>query len=232
MRSFLESVFWILLIIGLLLLFGSILVAAICALFKRISDTGTHKPSSPTSAPKFKFPKLDFLWDYESPEKKAGRMGEQFANQVIREILRESDVSFANVKISAEGKQCEIDNLIINNRGVFIIEVKNYVGEVYGTEEDPEWIKNKISPGGYFSQVTVKNPIKQVKRQTFILSRYLKAYGIDVWIEGYVFFVNMNSPVESKYVLRTQKDIDNAIHYGYNNNLRSDVKEKIVELLR
>ena len=47
-----------------------------------------------------------------------------------------------------------------------------------------------------------------------------------------MFFVEMNSPVVSKRVLVTQKDIDDAIHYGYNNKLTVDKKNKIVELLR
>ena len=46
------------------------------------------------------------------------------------------------------------------------------------------------------------------------MSRLLKEQGIDVWIEGYVFFVEMNSPVESPYVLVTQRDIDEVIHNG------------------
>ena len=31
-----------------------------------------------------------------------------------------------NIKISFEEREAELDNVVINNRGVFIIEVKNY----------------------------------------------------------------------------------------------------------
>ena len=47
--------------------------------------------------------KKDYI-NYESPEKRAGRQGEQFASQIIREILNEKDVLLTNVKIAFEGK--------------------------------------------------------------------------------------------------------------------------------
>ncbi len=94
-----------------------------------------------------------------------------------------------------------------------------------------EWIKNKITSAGYFYQKKVKNPIRQVKRQVYILSTYLRQYGIDTWIMGYVFLVERNSPVESDHVLESQRDIDDVIHFGTNNNLTIAQKNSIVELL-
>lgn len=167
----------------------------------------------------------------ESPERRAGRIGERFAINVIQEILNENDVLLTNVEISADGKNTELDNVIINPNGVFIIEVKNYYGELFGTEDDYEWIKNKITSTGNIYQQAVKNPIKQVKRQVYIMSRLLKEQGIDVWIEGYVFFVEMNSPVESPYVLVTQRDIDEVIHKGIENKLSQAVISEIETLL-
>ena len=167
----------------------------------------------------------------ESPEKRAGRLGERYARNIIQEILEEDDILLSNVQITADEKFTELDNVIINSNGVFIIEVKNYSGELFGEEEDQEWIKNTISGAGNVYQKVVKNPIKQVKRQIYILSRLLKENDIDVWIEGYVFFVEMNSPVVSSYVLRTQKDIDNAIHHGINNDLSYIAQEQLEQLL-
>lgn len=168
---------------------------------------------------------------FESGEERAGRYGEQFVSQIIREILNEKDVLLTNVKVSFEGKNTELDNVIINNRGVFIIEVKNYSGILIGDEDDFEWIKNKYTEAGNFYQKSVKNPIKQIKRQVYILSGYLKAHEFDVWIEGYVFLVEGNSPVNSKYILNTQKDIDTVIHFGINNKLKKVDKERIVEFI-
>ncbi len=178
----------------------------------------------------FLYSKTDFS-RFESDEKRAGRRGEQFAAQIIREILNDKDVLLTNVKVSFGDKHAELDSVIINNRGVFIIEVKNYSGELYGDEDDYEWIKNKYTPAGNFYQKSVKNPIKQVKRQVYILSHYLKRNGINVWIEGYAFLVEMNSPVDSSYILDSQSDIDSVIHLGINNRLTNSAKKAIVGLL-
>ncbi len=167
----------------------------------------------------------------ESPERRAGRLGERFASNLISETLEDDDVLLTNVAIFADGKETELDNVIINSYGVFIIEVKNYYGELFGDEDDHEWIKNKITPAGYIYQKSVKNPIKQVKRQIYILSSLLKEHGINAWIEGYVFFVERNCPVESDFVLETTDDIYEAIHTASRNRLSAKTQNKIVSLL-
>ena len=163
----------------------------------------------------------------ETPEKQAGRMGERIATAVISEVLREDDTLLTNVPVIYNGKQTELDNVIINSNGVFIIEVKNLRGVLSGDEESFDWIQTKSSSAGEFYQKKVKNPIGQVKRQIYILSKYLKKRGIDVWIEGYVFFVERNSPIKNDYVLETRKDIDRAIHRGATQKL-SPQKQKVI----
>ena len=167
----------------------------------------------------------------ESPEKQAGRQGEKLASIVITETFDEKDVLLNNVAIRADGKDAEMDSIVVNDHGVFIIEVKNYHGQLFGAEDDYEWIKNKTTTGGNTYQHPVKNPIRQVKRQIYVLSRFLKDHGVRVWVEGYVFFIEMNSPVESPYVLKTRKDIDLAIHDPFAKGISRETKEKIISLL-
>ena len=167
----------------------------------------------------------------ESEARRAGRRGEHFASRLISEVLNDWDILLTNVKLSYDGKRTELDNVIINNRGVFIIEVKNYSGMLVGEEDDFEWVKNKVTDAGNIYQKTVKNPIPQVKRQIYILSGRLKQRKLDVWVEGYVFFVERNSPVRSDYVLDTRRDIDRVIHHGTDNNLSNAEKKRIVDAL-
>lgn len=166
----------------------------------------------------------------ESPEKRAGRMGERFATTIIQEILRADDALLTNVRISAEGKQTELDNIIINSNGVYIIEVKNWTGQLSGDEESYDWIQTKSTYGNVY-QKEVKNPIGQVKREIYILSKLLKENGLDVWIEGYVFFVEMNSPINSEYVLQTQGDINRAIHTSGRKKLNVSDQRLIIDIL-
>lgn len=169
---------------------------------------------------------------FETAEKRAGRQGEEFATEVIREILKEGDILLTNVRIHMGDKNAELDNVIINDRGVFIIEVKNYSGELIGEEEDAEWIKIHNPLGGNAYQKTVKNPIKQVQRQKDILILYLKHHGLEPQVEGYAFLLEQNSPVESSVILKTRADIDNVIHRGEKNSLREETKKRIAELIK
>ncbi len=152
------------------------------------------------------------LTHIETPEKRAGRLGESIATDIIREILRDDDVLFVNIPLHIDHLQTELDNVIVNRYGVHIIEVKTLNGMLIGDEDEDDWIQTQNPAGGYFLQKTIKNPIRQVKRQVDILSQILKKHGLHVRIKGYVFFVEMNSPIKSRYVLETQGDIDAAIH--------------------
>ncbi|MBQ7582962.1 MAG: NERD domain-containing protein [Lachnospiraceae bacterium] len=158
-------------------------------------------------------------------------MGERIATSIISEILNDEDILLTNVGIFTDGKETELDNVIINTKGIFIIEVKNYSGQLIGDEEDAEWIKNKVTEAGYLYQKTVRNPIRQVKRQEYLMSKLLKDNGIHVWIKGYVFLLERNSPVKSAYILDTQKDIDVAVHPDAVDQMDVEMVESVKRLL-
>lgn len=168
---------------------------------------------------------------FESGKRRTGRLGEEFIAGVIQDVLREDDYLFTNVEIKNDGKRAEMDCIVVNTCGVFIFEVKNYSGQLSGTEEDFEWFKVKVTGAGNVYTDRVKNPIPQVKRQVHILAKYLRYYGCDVWVDGYAILVNNNSPVKSEVIISNSAQIDRIIHtHGKNQLSRSEV-EKIRRLL-
>ena len=173
---------------------------------------------------------IQIFWlgiNIEDPVERAGRRGEEIATDIISRVLTDDDILLTNVRISFEGSRSEVDNLIINSHGVFIIEAKNYVGELVGGLDDYEWKKYKITPGGDIYCKTVKNPIKQVKRQIYILSHILRQHKLDVWVDGYVILLEKNSPVDDNMILESLSDIDKAIH-GIGSNRLSDREIDII----
>lgn len=164
--------------------------------------------------------------DEEQERRLAGKRGEKVVTDEIKRVKRKDDYLFTNVKISFKGKRTECDNIIVNNFGVFIIEVKNYSGSLSGNENDDEWVERK-----YFEEKNVKNPIKQVRRQIDILSKRLKNNGLRAWIDGYVIFIHDNSPVNSKYIISLD-DIDRVIHTQGKNKLTNEQVEKISEIIK
>ena len=168
----------------------------------------------------------------ESGKRRAGRQGEIAATNAIRSVLRDGDLLFTNVEISYDGKPAELDNVIVNSFGVFIIEVKNYKGRLYGNEDDYEWTKYKEDGYGNTFEKKVKNPIKQVKRQVYVLAKYLNYHGIRVWVEGYALLLYGNSPINSTEILSNTDDIDRAIHTPGSNKLSGEQINFIANFIR
>ncbi len=172
--------------------------------------------------------------DYEREQRKikdAGNFGESICKGEIKQILRSDDILINNICLNINGKETEIDNLIINKNGIFIIEVKNYNGTLYGDIDDFEWKKRKVSPGGNVFTKEVKNPIRQMKRQTYLLSRYLKENGIWIWISPYAYFINDNSPVDDESVISDIQELDTIIHKPQEKIYDDKVISKAVKLL-
>lgn len=162
---------------------------------------------------------------------RAGRRGEEYAVDMIRRVMREDDRLFTNVCIEPDGRKTELDIIIVNKYGVFIIEVKNYRGLLSGGADDFKWQKLKTTDAGNTYEKTVRNPIRQVKRQIFLLSRFLDANGIKAWISGYAYIIYANAPVKSEYLLESLDDIDRAIHTRDRRLLDDETIERIAGLM-
>lgn len=170
-------------------------------------------------------------WIFEAPEKRAGRRGEYAVTNAIKSVLREGDYLFTNISISFDGQLTELDNVVVNKYGVFIIEAKYYKGRLYGKEDDYKWVKYKDDGYGNTFKMEVKNPVKQVKRQVYILSKYLKYYGERTWVDGYAVLVKGGSPIKSNIVLESTYDIDKAIHTPERHLLPKQKVEAIKKIL-
>ena len=204
--------------------FNIIGIIAVIAIIVILATRSKNRPNS-GNEPGFR------EWIFTPEYKRAGIRGEEAATRAIRSVLREGDRLFTNVSIGYDGKPAELDNVIVNKYGVFIIEVKNYTGRIIGGEDDYEWQKYKTTDAGNTYEKTVKNPIKQVKRQIYILARYLEYYGSRVWVRGYAILLHGNSPVQSEYILTSVADIDRAIHTSDRRMLDAKTLEKITELM-
>ena len=168
----------------------------------------------------------------EDQKRIAGKEGESQAKKILNHYLNENDLLLNNVNISIHGRNTELDYVVINNNGIFIFEVKNFSGKLVGNEDDQYWNKYKISRGNKEYIKEIRNPIKQLKREIYLLKEYLKYYGVDLWIEGYVLFVNMNSPVENEYTVNDKSEIDDILHLRRNQVLTKNQIEKIISILK
>lgn len=169
---------------------------------------------------------------YESSRKVAGRYAEELVANILKQSLKDDDYLFTNIEIEFDGRPAELDFVVVNKCGVFIFEVKNYKGELHGTEDDYEWYKEKRTIENNTYAKMVKNPIKQVKRQVYLLANYLDYYGKKVWVDGYAILLHGNSPVKSDMVISSIDEFNNVIHTHRKNRLTQKDVEDIVNILK
>ncbi len=125
----------------------------------------------------------------------AGIIGEIKSVQILDSLTDEYTV-LHNVKVDHEGKSSQLDNVVIGPNGIFIVETKNIKGDVTGTDEDKNITIHKIGQEGGRYTSSMYNPAKQVSTHVYRTSNYLKSKGINMWIQGLVFFANPNYRVE------------------------------------
>lgn len=78
--------------------------------------------------------------------------------------------SLHNIYIPYRGKTSEIDILLVHEKGIFVIESKNYSGWIFGSAEQANWtqcLPNKDKNKFY-------NPIKQNRTHINALSQFLE----------------------------------------------------------
>ena len=106
----------------------------------------------------------------------------------VRRALRRQKYVINNLILADErGHTSQIDHIVINSAGVFVIETKNYAGRIYGNDNQIEWtqvlsygrIKNKLY-----------NPVKQNATHIYKLTKII---GNDYPIFNAVVFVRGNT---------------------------------------
>ena len=125
-----------------------------------------------------------------------GKRGENRVRRIIGKTQEGLRYVFNNYKIVDEGMSCQIDHILINQNGVFVIETKNYSGNIYGTDEQREWtqvlaygkVKNKIY-----------NPVKQNNTHLYRIRKILpKEFPL---VSIVVFVQNNTQHINSKVAI-------------------------------
>lgn len=128
--------------------------------------------------------------DANSDIKRAGAEGEDVTLDILRGLPDSytilNQIALPN-KESRTGKT-ECDVIVVGPNGIFVIEVKNNNSKILGSETSRDWTVNKVGRGGTPYTKTIRNPIRQVKNQIWVLRSFLKGYKF--WIEGIVYLSN------------------------------------------
>ena len=84
-----------------------------------------------------------------------GRVGEETTEAIVKRI-KESEYTLTNLYIpTVKGGTIEIDLVAFTNRGLLVLETKNYSGTIHGDENSDQWFASVYNQNNYFH-----NPLK------------------------------------------------------------------------
>jgi hypothetical protein len=128
--------------------------------------------------------------------KASGFYGEELiAGRISKIQKRIGGYLINNFTFHDEGISVQIDHIYINDSGIFVIETKNYAGEIKGDANGYEWIQ---SLAGGRTNNKLKNPIKQNAGHIFHLKHLITYKNIPFY--SVIVFTNKANKIHVKNV--------------------------------
>ena len=90
----------------------------------------------------------------------------------------------------SNGGTTEIDVLMVHEKGIFVIESKNYIGWIFGNEEQTQWTQVLKSGRNSTQKNHFYNPIKQNITHLKWLEKYLEPLNLKVAFYSLIVFGN------------------------------------------
>lgn len=179
---------WILILVGIVSpIVLIILIALICK-------------KKPKILVRFKF---KFKHRFYPKTERAGLYGEFVVDFYLKDLLKEDEYLLTNIIIPKNRyKKTEIDAVIVSNKGVFCIEIKNWVGRIKGSDQDEYWTQKYDDHRRKNRKVF--NPVKQNQAHIRALNRILNN---QIDIHNIVIFLRGNNKlrIRSDYVYSLRK---------------------------
>lgn len=165
-----------------------------------------------------------------------GKRGENSVKKIIGDTIENEQYIINDLIVLNEGKTSQIDHIVINPQGVFVIETKNYSGEIYGSEKQQEWtqvlaygkIKNKLY-----------NPLKQNATHIYNVKKIignLPIHSLVVFVQNNTFHIDadnviplsaLKSVLHSGEVVLTTKQMQTAYELLLSSKTEISTKEHI-----
>lgn len=169
---------------------------------------------------------------------RAGLMGQKKVEETLNEL---DDRYILLNNLSLPFKNCDIDHLLIGPNGIFLIETKNYKGEISCTGD--LWEYQKIGKMGGIYKGYISNPSRQLKRNVWELKSFFdrkskRLFGeatFPYWIQGIVVFTNEEAVINTKDETVTILKVSELFNYVKNfkkTKIPDKDIEKIASLLK
>ncbi len=116
-----------------------------------------------------------------------GLNGEKRLTNQLAKLPENYDI-YTNVFIEWQGKQSELDSVVVGPTGIYVVEMKSMRGRVYGDEAEKNWYLEKTGRQGGVYGKEFYNPTKQVGTHVYRLANNLRPIAKNLWVQGVVLF--------------------------------------------
>lgn len=161
---------------------------------------------------------LTVTYSVYSPKIK-GFLGERKNNKSLKKLQKQGiGKHLKDITLSKDGYSSQIDHLFINRSGIFVVETKNYSGELSGSEFDKEWTQT-IGDKSYSAHNFARQNYSHIKALQPILAKYptLPVYSILSFNPSCKLNLKLN-----KTVAVTYNNLNNAIKIRSRNPVLSE----------
>ncbi|MCM3130493.1 nuclease-related domain-containing protein (plasmid) [Paenibacillus urinalis] len=145
---------------------------------------------------------------------------------------------YKNIELFHEDIKVKIEEIRVQDQGVFIIVRKNRSGRIVGSEEDKVWCQYKQTGNNTTEPKTLRNPMAMTRIHTFVLAKNLESIGLPMWVQGIVVFTHPQVELEvslkrnSNTAVLTTEELDSFIRdYQPRNTINIEQLDKVTNWL-
>lgn len=165
---------WLVLVIIVLLLIAVTIVLIVRAASKRRSGNTQNKQEQSNT------------YTFIPINDRRGKECENIVNHHLRILLKDDEYLLTNLLVPiGNGYKREIDSVLITRKGIFCIEIKNWVGHISGDNDSENWIQRYDDLNK--KEQSHPNPVKQNEKNRDALERVLSS-SFDYSIKNIVIF--------------------------------------------
>ena len=170
-----------------------------------------------------------------------GKRGENKVRWVISETIENEQYVINDLILVNEGKSSQIDHIVINPRGIFVIETKNYSGEIYGSENQREWtqvlaygkVKNKLYNPLKQNATHIYNVKKIVGRlPVYSLVVFVQNNTHNIYAKGVIPLSALKTTLQSGEIVLTVEQMQTAYNLLLSNQSGISTKEHVQNIIK
>ena len=183
---------------------------------------------------------LAAIGSYLKSPKYKGRKGEERAHKILM-TLSDGYTILDDVILATNRGSTQIDHIVVSKYGVFVIEVKNYRGDIYGNDNREEWTQLIVTPVTYssssktYTYVTKNkfyNPVKQAVGHAYAVQKQLTEWSHLIVVPIVVFVGEaVLKNVQTTYHVVYEKELLDTIRTYTTIYLKDEEVQRVVERL-